>query len=158
MKKKKIITLILLLVTVCLMLNANIYASSRTTVYNSGGWKVYLDSPDSAKSYYHLHFYQNGKHIYCLRLDNFKYCDGKSSGKSKVPRKVMEKVMAHAKVKSAALKYNLKVKSSPVFKKVLKVGAVTVAAILIVLSAFNVLTGPADDVVAWAAFLKALAW
>ncbi|MFR6562102.1 MAG: hypothetical protein ACLUR5_08965 [Eubacterium ventriosum] len=44
-----------------------------------------------------LAFYQKGKHVYCLKLNNFKYCDGKN-GKDKVPRKVMEKAMEHDKV------------------------------------------------------------
>ena len=102
-------------------------------------------------------FYQKGKHVYCLKLNNFKYCDGKN-GKDKVPRKVMEKVMEHKKVQSAVKTYNPKVERSSVFKWILKVGAVTVSAILVVLSLFNIFTGVADDAVAWACFLKALAW
>lgn len=91
------------------------------------------------------------------RINNFKYCDGKN-GKDKVPRKVMEKVMEHKKVQSAVKTYNPKVERSSVFKWILKVGAVTVSAILVVLSLFNIFTGVADDAVAWACFLKALAW
>lgn len=156
--KKRIVPLLLGVIVFCLFLSINIEASSRTTVYNKGGWKVYLDSPDSTKSYYHLHFYKGRKHIYCLRLDNFRYCDGKSSGKNKVPQKVMEKVMSNSKVKKAALKHNPSANKSSIFKKILKIGAVTTTAILVVLAAFNIFTGPADDAVAWAAFLKALAW
>lgn len=156
--RKRNFSFFLVVLVLCLAFSMRIEAASRTTVYNQGGWKVYLDSPDSAKSYYHLHFYKSGKHIYCLRLDNFRYCDGKSSGKNKVPQKVMQKVMNNSKVKKAALKHNPKVKKSSVFKKILKVGAVSISAILIVLAAFNVFTGVADDAVAWAAFLKALAW
>lgn len=156
--KKPIIPFILGVLIFCFFLSIKCEASNRTTVYNQGGWKVYLDSPDSAKSYYHLHFYKGRTHVYCLRLDNFKYCDGKSSGKKKVPQKVMEKVMSNSKVQKAVLKHNPKVKQSSIFKKILKVGAVSISAILILLAAINVFTGPADDAVAWAAFLKALAW
>lgn len=132
-------------------------ASNRTTIYNKGEWTVYLDTPDNAKPYYHLHFYKNRNHVYCLRLDNFKYCDGKDN-KDIVPRKVMEKVMEHRKVQSAVKHHNPDVENSSAFKLILKIGAVTISAILIVLAFLNVFTGPADDAVAWAAFLKALAW
>lgn len=152
--RKRIVHFLLVVIAFCLFLSIDVEAASRTTVYNQGGWKVYLDSPDTAKSYYHLHFYKSGKHIYCLRLDNFRYCDGKSSGKNKVP----QKVMSNSKVKKAALKHNPSAKKSSIFKKVLKIGAVTISAILIIVAAFNIFTGPADDAVAWAAFLKALAW
>lgn len=136
---------------------STVEASAHTTIYNKGEWKVYLDSPDSAKSYYHLHFYKNSKHIYCLRLDNFKYCDGKD-GRDKVPNKVYESVMSHSKVQKAVKYHNPDVEDSSVFKYILKIGAVSISVILIVIAAFNVFTGPADDMLAWAYFLKALAW
>ena len=157
MKKTK--RIILVLMTILLMvIGTTIVSASTTYVYNKGDWKVRLDSPNTdGKTYWHLHFYQKGKHVYCLKLKNFKYCDGKN-GKDKVPRKVMEKVMEHKKVQSAVKTYNPKVERSSVFKWILKVGAVTVSAILVVLSLFNIFTGVADDAVAWACFLKALAW
>lgn len=153
MRKCLLIIILVFLATTMISINSN--AASRTTVYNKGDWKVYLDSPDSAKSYYHLHFYKKGKHIYCLRLDNFKYCDGKKN-KDKVPTKVYEAVMSHSKVKKAVLYHNPNVKKSASYKAVIKAGAVTIAAILVILAALNVFTGVADDAVAWAAFLKAI--
>ena len=137
--------------TILLMvIGTTIVSASTTYVYNKGDWKVRLDSPNTdGKTYWHLHFYQKGKHVYCLNGKN---------GKDKVPRKVMEKVMEHKKVQSAVKTYNPKVERSSVFKWILKVGAVTVSAILVVLSLFNIFTGVADDAVAWACFLKALAW
>ena len=130
MKKTK--RIILVLMTILLMvIGTTIVSASTTYVYNKGDWKVRLDSPNTdGKTYWHLHFYQKGKHVYCLKLNNFKYCDGKN-GKDKVPRKVMEKVMEHKKVQSAVKTYNPKVERSSVFKWILKVGAVTGSAILV---------------------------
>lgn len=155
-KLKKSIILLFMALTLLIASSTMVSAGSRTTVYNKGDWKVYLDSPDGAKGYYHLHFYKKKKHIYCLRLDNFKYCDGKN-GKDQVPNKVYEKVMAHSKVKSAVKSYHSGVEKSAVFKAVVKVASIGIGAILVVLAAFNVFTGPADDAVAWGFFLKALA-
>lgn len=78
---KKVSIMMLTLVLICNVFCTTVSANSRITVYNKGEWKVYLDSPDSAKSYYHLHFYQNSKHIYCLRLDNMNPCDGTKNNK-----------------------------------------------------------------------------
>ncbi len=153
---KRLICLVLVMVCVFLIGITNADASSRITVYDDKTWTVYLDSPDNAKPYYHLHFYKKGSHIYCLRLDNFKYCDGKDD-KDAVPKWLMEKVMENGRVQSAVKYHNPNVEQSSVFKTILKIGAITLGAILVILAAFNVFTGPADDVVAWAYFLKALA-
>lgn len=151
------IRMCMMIACLCFIYSAKVEATKSTTIYNAKGYKVLLHTPDSAKNYYHLHFYKSGKHVYCLRLDNFKYCDGKN-GKDKIPNWLREKVMADSRVQKAVKHHNPGVTDSKVFKRILKVGAVSLTAILVVLAAFNVFAGPADDVAAWAAFLKALAW
>ena len=147
-----------MLTVLLLVVGSSVVNASNTYVYNKGVWKVRLDSPESSgKNYWHLHFYKKGKQVYCLRLDNFKYCDGKNN-QDQVPSSVMSAVMEHKKVQKAVKAHNPKVETSGVFKWIIKVGAITVSAILVVLALFNVFTGPADDAVAWACFLKALAW
>ncbi len=70
MKKTK--RIILVLMTILLMvIGTTIVSASTTYVYNKGDWKVRLDSPNTdGKTYWHLHFYQKGKHVYCLKLNN----------------------------------------------------------------------------------------
>ena len=66
MKKTK--RIILVLMTILLMvIGTTIVSASTTYVYNKGDWKVRLDSPNTdGKTYWHLHFYQKGKHVYCF--------------------------------------------------------------------------------------------
>lgn len=157
MKKlyKKLSVIILVLALISNIFCTKVFASSRTTVYNKGEWKVYLDSPDNAKPYYHLHFYQKSKHIYCLRLDNMNPCDGTRKNKDKVPKSVMKKVMEHSKVKSA-VSYHTPAINSDWVRKIVKPLLLAGAAILVVVSSVNIFTGPIDDVAAWAALSAAL--
>lgn len=152
---KTVSIMILTLVLICNVFCTTVSASSRITVYDKGEWTVYLDSPDSAKSYYHLHFYQNSKHIYCLRLDNMNPCDGTKKNKDKVPKSVKKAVMAHSKVKNAVSFHTPAINSGWV-KNIVKPLLVAGAAVLVVVSAVNIFTGPIDDVAAWAALSAAL--
>lgn len=151
---KKISIIAITFSLICCAFCTNVSASSRTTVYNKGEWKVYLDSPDSAKPYYHLHFYQKSRHIYCLRLDNMNPCDGTKRNKDKVPKLVKKAVMANSKVKNA-VSYHTPAINSGWVKTIVKPLLVAGAAILVV-SAVNIFTGPVDDVAAWAALSAAL--
>ena len=90
---KKFAIIIISFVLMISVFTTNVSAAARQLVYQSGVWSVYMDSPDSAKSYYHLHFYSGKIHVYCLRLDNMQPCDGTAKNKDKVPRKVRENVM-----------------------------------------------------------------
>lgn len=128
-------------------------ASNRILVYDKAGWKVYLDSPDSAKPYHHLHFYRYSKHVYCLRLDNMQPCD--SSQKGSVPKSVMEEVMAVPRVKRVVEQYHPSIGSDWV-KAIVKPLLIAGAAVLVVVSAVNIFTGPIDDVAAWAALAAAV--
>lgn len=154
---KKMLVVFALSLVVGMIFQTNTANAGTVTIYNKGDWAVYLHDPHgAAKPYHHLHFYKNGKHIYCLRLDNFQYCDGKKD-RDKVPNSVYDKVMSHSKVKKAVKQYHPDADKGVVFNAVARVAAIGIGAILVVLAAFNVFTGPADDVVAWGFFLKALA-
>lgn len=152
---KKVSIIVVMLSLICCTFCTTISASSRITVYNKGEWKVYLDSPDSAKSYYHLHFYQKNKHIYCLRLDNMNPCDGTKQNADKVPKSVKKAVMAHSKVKEAVAYHTPAINSGWV-KDIVKPLLIAGAAVLVVVSAVNIFTGPVDDVAAWAALSAAV--
>lgn len=152
---KRIGAMLLTAIFICNLLCMTALAASRTTVYNKGEWTVYLDSPDSAKPYYHLHFYQKRNHIYCLRLDNMQPCDGTKNNKSKVPESVKIKAMAHPKVKKATAFHTPAINSNWV-KNIAKPLLIVGAAVLVVISAVNIFTGPIDDVAAWAALSAAL--
>ena len=62
--KKTLSKFVTIMLTVVLLFNVFSTKSSANSggqwIYNKGEWKVRLDSPDGAKSYYHLHFYQMG--------------------------------------------------------------------------------------------------
>ncbi|MCR0155783.1 hypothetical protein MKC74_06685 [[Clostridium] innocuum] len=133
----------------------NASAASRTTVYSKGEWKVYLDSPDNAKPYYHLHLYKKSKHVYCLRLDNMQPCDGTRQNENKVPKSVKQTVMKHANVKKAVI-YHKPVINNQWVKNILKPLLIAGASIGVVLAAVNIFTGPIDDVAAWAALTAAM--
>lgn len=157
---KTFMRVILLALSFVLLFNASnfiAYASARTLVYNRGEWKVYLDSPDSAKPYYHLHFYKKGKHIYCLRLDNMQPCDSTAGNKDKVPKSVMEAVHKHSKVKDAVAHHFPTINNGWV-KAIVKPLLIAGAAVIVVVAAVNIFTGPIDDVAAWAALAAAVNW
>ncbi len=135
----------------------NVSAAARQLVYQSGVWNVYMDSPDSAKSYYHLHFYSGKIHVYCLRLDNMQPCDGTAKNKDKVPRKVRENVMKVSKVKNAVTYHKPAIKNNWV-RAIVKPLALVGAGALVVLAAVNIFTGPIDDIAAWSALVAIAAW
>lgn len=80
-------------------------------------------------------------------------CD--SSQKGSVPKSVMEKVMATSAVQRVVKMYYPSIDAGWV-KTIVKPLLVAGAAILVVLAAVNIFTGPVDDVAAWAALAAAV--
>lgn len=160
-KFKRIITAILLIAIVSNISLNKIFASNRKLVFSSNQWSVYMDSPDNAKPYYHLHFYQkirgHENHVYCLRLDNLQPCDGTRKNQSLVPKKVMEEVMKKDEVQRALQVYYPQIQSDWL-KAIVKPLLIAGAGVLVVLATVNIFTGPIDDIAAWAALAGAVNW
>lgn len=151
---KKSMSVMLSLMIILVSLVSVVSAGNRMTVYNKSPWKVYLDSPDNAKPYYHLHFYHVNRPVYCLRLDNMQPCDKKNN--NYVPKWLTEKVLKIPKVKSAYEHHNPQMKE-PWFKSLVKPLLIAGAAIGVILATVNIFTGPIDDIAAWAALSYAVA-
>lgn len=149
-----------LFISLCLgiaMFTITAEASARQLVYEQSPWKVYMDSPDNTKSYYHLHFYNKNTHVYCLRLDNMQACDGTEKNRDQVPKKVRENVMKVKKVQNAVEYHQPEITSSWV-KAIIKPLALAGAGILVVLAAVNIFAGPIDDIAAYALLMAVAGW
>lgn len=79
-------------------------------------------------------------------------CDGTKKNKDKVPKSVKKAVMAHKN----AVSFHTPAINSGWVKNIVKPLLVAGAAVLVVVSAVNIFTGPIDDVAAWAALSAAL--
>ncbi len=154
---KRFIALFLVVLTMITVLPVPASAASNQWIYGDGkksAYSIRLDPPHFSGDVYHVHFYKKTKHIYCMRLDNFKVCDSKNSDRSKVPEWLMKEAMNNSKVQDRVKEYNPAIKNnSGLIKGLLVAGS----SILVILAAINIFTGPADDIAAWGLLLKAIA-
>lgn len=154
---KKMVIFLCLLVSLLGIIPSQKAFAADNYIYQDKTYKVRLDPPHFSGAdicdVYHVHFYKNNVHIYCMRLDNLKVCDNKKSDRDKVPEWLMDKILANSKVQKRVKDYNPAIeKNSGLIRVLLTLGA----GILVILAAINVFAGPADDIVAWSLFLSTL--
>ena len=129
------------------LLSITSYATNGSWYDLGSGWKIRIDSPDSAKPYYHVHFYYKGAEKGCLRLDNLKKCDGFNN--KSIPKWVEKAAKQKAANKGIGWGYNIS-RSTINWGRAL---ALAGCAILVILATICPFDGPAGDVLAWSLLL-----